>query len=598
MGEFVSQLKRTHNCGELRKEHIGQTVVLMGWVQNHRDHGKTVMVDLRDRGGLTQLVFDYAISPEALKTAESMRSEFVIAVQGEVASRGEAINPKLATGEIEIKVRKAEILNRSEPVPFAIEDETGVNETSRLKHRVLDLRRFPMQRNIMMRHRISKVMRDYCDGLGFLELETPMLTKSTPEGARDFLVPSRIHPGEFYALPQSPQLFKQLFMVAGYDRYFQIVRCFRDEDLRADRQPEFTQFDMEMSFASQEDIFQVVEGLIRNIWKVVEGVDLPARFPRMTWRQAMDDYGIDKPDTRFGLPLREVSEIVADSDFKVFREVVKGGGIVKGLNVKGGVSMSRSELDELSAFAQQLGAKGMAWVKVNPDGWQSPIAKFLSDGEKQKLAEKLALETGDLAIFIADRHHLANQVLAQIRLQLGRQLKLIDESRWNFLWVVDFPLFEWDDANMRISPAHHPFTSPVIEDAGFLETNPLQVRAQSYDLVLNGNELGSGSVRIHNSELQSKIFDLLGIGEEQQRVKFGFLLDAFRFGAPPHAGIALGLDRITMLLARATSLRDVIAFPKTARGQCLLTSAPSLVDDDQLKELGLRIAHTAKPQAV
>ena len=593
MAEFLKDLKRTHTCGELRLADAGQEVVLMGWVQNHRDHGGSIFVDLRDRYGLVQARFD-ASHDEALHAqADRLRSEWVIGVVGEVVSRGENANPNLETGQIEVIATRLEVFNEAQTPPFQIQDSIDTNENLRLEHRYLDLRRGPLQRNLLMRSRVNSIMRGYLLGQDFIEFETPILTKSTPEGARDYLVPSRVYPGQFFALPQSPQLFKQLFMVAGMDRYFQICRCFRDEDLRADRQPEFTQLDIEMSFIDPEDIHALCDGLVAKIWKEILGVEVETPIPRITYDEAMDKYGVDNPDMRYGLHLHNVTEIVAESDFKVFNSVAASGGLIKAINVKGKAGeFSRKNLDDLGKVASTYGAKGLAWIKIQPDRWQSPIAKFLGDDVKAGLTEALGLEEGDLVLFVADKAKVVNDALGNLRKQLAKQLGLVDDSVYKFVWVTGFPMFEYDEEDARYYAVHHPFTSARQEDLHLLETDPAAAKAAAYDLVLNGNEIAGGSIRIHRHDVQSRVFRILGIDEEEAQTKFGFLLSAFSYGAPPHGGIAFGLDRLVMLLTGSDSIRDVIAFPKTQKSSCLMTRAPSLVDTAQLDELGIRVKPT------
>ncbi len=594
MAAFLTELKRTHNCGELRDAHVGQTVVMMGWVQNHRDHGGTIFVDLRDRYGVTQVRFDQGKVGAAYTNAERLRSEWTVGVLGTVVSRGSNANPNLATGAVEIVAEDLQVFSESETPPFAIQDKLDTNENLRLSHRYLDLRRRPLQDKLILRSKVNQLVRSYLTDNGFLELETPILTKSTPEGARDYLVPSRVHPGEFYALPQSPQLFKQLFMVAGYDRYFQICRCFRDEDLRADRQPEFTQIDIEMSFITAEDIFRMCEGLVKKVFKEAIGVEVNPPFAQMDYDYAIAHYGVDRPDTRFGMLLQDATGIFAEGGFQVFRDVVGKGGIVKALNVKaawnqGENALSRKKLDELPAFVGIYGAKGLSWVKVQGDAWQGPIAKYLSDDDKKKLTALLGLEDGDLAMFVADKPKVANDALGYLRVHLGKMLGLADPNAYAFTWVTAFPMFEWNEDDKRFEAVHHPFTSARPQDLHLLDTDPGKAKAAAYDLVLNGNEIGGGSIRIHRSDVQSKVFSLLGIGEEEAQQKFGFLLKAFSYGAPPHGGIAFGMDRLIMLLTGAESIRDVIAFPKTQKASCLMTQAPSPVADKQLNELALRV---------
>ncbi|NLM51370.1 MAG: aspartate--tRNA ligase [Firmicutes bacterium] len=585
---------RTIYCGELRKEHIGQTVTLNGWVQRRRDHGKLIFVDLRDRSGLVQVVFNYEQDEEMFALAESIRSEFVLSVRGKVVARDpEAINPKLKTGEIEVHAEALTILNKAKTPPFYIEDGIDVEENVRLKYRYLDLRRPEMLQNLMLRHRVTQLVRQFLDQEGFLEIETPMLTRSTPEGARDYLVPSRVNPGNFYALPQSPQLFKQLLMVAGVERYFQIARCFRDEDLRADRQPEFTQIDIELSFCNQEMIIELVEKMLAHVFAGALGENLSLPFPRISYREAMERFGSDKPDTRFGLELKDISAVVKDCGFKVFQQAVAGGGVVKGINAKGCGGFSRREVDELTAYVAQFKAKGLAYMYVEENGVRSPIAKFFDEETLKRIVEILEGEPNDLLLFIADKPEVAYQALGELRLHLGKRLQLIDKTKRNFLWVVDFPLLYYDEDEGRYVANHHPFTSPRDEDLAILESKPQNVLAKAYDLVLNGVELGGGSLRIYRRDIQEKMFKLLGFTAESIREQFGFLMEAFEYGTPPHGGIAFGLDRLIMLMAGRDSIRDVIAFPKTASATCLLTSAPSTVTKEQLKELHIQ---TVKPQ--
>jgi aspartyl-tRNA synthetase len=580
---------RTYYCGEITEKAIGEKVVLKGWVQKRRDLGGLIFIDLRDRTGIVQVVFSPEVSKEALNVAEKVRNEYVLSVEGTVVAREEGtINPNLPTGKIEIQAERITIINGAKTPPFVIADQTDVAEEVRLKYRYLDLRRPVMFRTLQLRHRVTKAIRDFLDGEGFLEVETPILTKSTPEGARDYLVPSRVHPGEFYALPQSPQIFKQLLMVAGFERYYQIARCFRDEDLRADRQPEFTQIDIETSFMSQEEIMQLTERMMAYVMKMAKGIDISLPFPRMSYDEAMSRYGSDKPDTRFGLELVDVSEIVKNSSFKVFAGAVANGGQVKAINVKGAADQySRKDIDALAEFVARYGAKGLAWLKVEEDGLKGPIAKFFTEEEQNGLIRTLEAEAGDLLLFVADHKTVVADALGALRVKLGKDLNLIDETKFNFLWITDWPLLEYDEEDGRYYAAHHPFTMPVREDLPQLETNPEKVRAQAYDLVLNGYELGGGSMRIFEREVQEKMFRALGFTEEEARKQFGFLLEAFEYGTPPHGGIALGLDRLVMLLAGRTNLRDTIAFPKTASASCLLTEAPSPVSEQQLEELHL-----------
>lgn len=582
-------LGRTYYCGEITEQQIGERVVLKGWVQKRRDLGGLIFIDLRDRTGIVQIVFNPDVSKEALEIAENIRSEYVLHIEGTVVPREEGtVNPKLKTGTIEIKTEKVVILNEAKTPPFVISNETDVSEDVRLKYRYLDLRRPVMFETIKLRHETTKAVRQFLDGEGFIDIETPILTKSTPEGARDYLVPSRVHPGEFYALPQSPQIFKQLLMVAGFDRYYQIARCFRDEDLRADRQPEFTQIDIETSFLTQEDIIQLTERMMSSVVEKVKGIKIETPFPRMSYDEAMARFGSDKPDTRFGMELIDVSEVVRHSSFKVFSSTVENGGMVKAINVKGHSSTySRKDIDALTEFVGIYGAKGLAWMKVEQDGLKGPISKFFQDETGSQLMNILEAETGDLLLFVADKKDVVHDALGALRLKLGKELGLIDESKLNFLWVTDWPLLEYDEETKRYYAAHHPFTMPVREDIPLLETDPDKVRAQAYDLVLNGYELGGGSIRIYEKDIQEKMFKVLGFTIEEAKEQFGFLLEAFEYGTPPHGGIALGLDRIVMLLAGRSNLRDTIAFPKTASASDLLTDAPSTVSKSQLDELHL-----------
>jgi aspartyl-tRNA synthetase len=588
--EELGGWKRSCYCAELGKKDAGQKVCLMGWVNSYRDHGGVVFIDLRDRTGLVQVVFNPSFEPATHEKAGMLRNEWVVAVQGEVRARpADGINPKLKTGEIEVWARELKILNRALATPFAIEDEIKSSEEVRLKYRYLDLRRPEMQKKLITRHKVVKMVRDYFDQHGFFEIETPFLTKSTPEGARDYLVPSRINPGKFYALPQSPQLFKQILMVAGYDRYFQVVRCMRDEDLRADRQPEFTQVDVEMSFAQPEDVYELIEGLLSLIWKQVLGVELARPFPRMTWDQAMADYGTDRPDTRFGLLLKDLTDIFPDSEYRFFKQAVSEGGIIKGMVAPGAAGWSRKDTDDLTHALKAYGAKGLTVMRFQEDGLAGPVVKYLKADEQKKMIERLGAKIGDLLMLMADKFAIANEGMNQLRQMVARKMNLVPENKYNFLWVVDFPLLEWSETDQRWKSTHHPFTMPKAEDLDKLESEPGKVKARAYDVVLNGVEIGGGSIRIHRPDIQEKIFRVLGIDEAEAKLKFGFLLDAFKFGAPPHGGIALGLDRLMQLLVGGNSIRDVIPFPKTQAGADLMCDAPSEVSEDQLKELRLNI---------
>jgi aspartyl-tRNA synthetase len=588
-------MRRTHHCWELGAVDVDKEVVLMGWVHRRRDHGGVIFVDLRDREGITQVVFNPIVDKKIHAKAHAIRSEYVLAVRGKVENRpADMINSKLKTGEIEVSVTELKILNTAKAPPFLIEDEIDASETVRLKYRHLDLRRSEMQKNLILRHQVTIAVRKYFDRQGFLDLETPFLTRSTPEGARDYLVPSRVNPGEFYALPQSPQIFKQLFMISGFDRYYQIVRCFRDEDLRADRQPEFTQIDIEMSFVGEEDVMNLTEGMMAQLFKEVLGIKLKRPFSQLTYEEAVGRFGLDKPDTRFGFELKDISDIVAGSNFKVFANVVKKGGIVKALNAKGCIDFSRKEIDDLTDFVAVYRAKGMAWIKVKENEWQSPITKFFSDEEKDALAKRIEMEPGDLVFFVADQSKVVNESLGHLRNHLGKILGLIDENEYQFLWVTRFPMFEYDETEKRLQALHHPFTSPLEEDYDRLKDEPLSAKSRAYDLVLNGFEIGGGSIRIHQRHIQEKVFEALNMDRETYEGKFGFLLEALDSGAPPHGGIAIGYDRLVMLMCGQSSIRDVIAFPKTQKAACLLTQAPSETSKTQLDELYLKLKPMAK----
>ena len=592
MAESMLGLKRSHRCTELSTENIGENVTVMGWVQKSRNKGGIIFVDLRDRSGLLQIIFEEAdCGEESFAKAEKLGSEFVVAVTGKVEARSGAVNENLKTGAIEIRANSLRILSESETPPFPIEENSKTKEELRLKYRYLDLRRPDLQRNLMTRSRVTTLTRSFLAEEGFLEIETPTLIKSTPEGARDYLVPSRVHPGSFYALPQSPQLFKQLLMCSGYDRYFQIARCYRDEDLRADRQPEFTQIDMELSFVDVDDVLDVNERLLKKLFKEICDYDLQLPIQRMTWREAMDRFGSDKPDLRFGMELKNVSETVKDCQFVVFKGALENGGSVRGINAEGQAGMPRKKIDALVEYAKGFGAKGLAYLAVNEDGsYKSSFAKFMTEEELSALVKTMDGKPGDLLLFAADKDKVVFDVLGNLRLELARQLDLLKKDDFKFLWVTEFPLLEYSEEQGRFVAMHHPFTMPMEEDLELIDTNPGAVRAKAYDIVLNGTEMGGGSIRIHQSDIQSKMFEVLGFTEEQAKDQFGFLLDAFKYGVPPHAGLAYGLDRMVMLMVGADSIRDVIAFPKVKDASCLMTEAPSPVDEKQLKELGIEVS--------
>ncbi len=592
MAESMKGLKRSHRCAELSLQNVGEEVTVMGWVQKQRNKGGIIFVDLRDRSGILQIIFEESdCGAEAFAKAEKMRSEFVIAVVGKVEKRSGAVNENLKTGEIEIRAAQVRVLSESETPPFPVEADSKTKEEIRLKYRYLDLRRPDIQEKLMLRSKIVSEMRDFMAKEGFLEIETPILCKSTPEGARDYLVPSRVHPGSFYALPQSPQLYKQLLMCSGYDRYFQIAKCFRDEDLRADRQPEFTQIDMELSFVDVDDVIDVNERLLAKLFRDVLGVEVSLPIPRMTWQEAMDRYGSDKPDTRFGMELTDVTETVKDFDFVVFKGAVENGGSVRGINVKGQGGMPRKKIDKLVSFAKDYGAKGLAYIAIQEDGsFKSSFAKFMTEEQSKNLIDAMAGEAGDLLLFAADKNKVVWDVLGALRVELAKQLELLDKNEYRFVWITEFPLLEWSEEQNRYTAMHHPFTMPMEEDLQYLDSDPGRVRAKAYDITLNGNEIGGGSIRIFQNEIQEKMFEVLGFTKEQAHSQFGFLLDAFRYGVPPHAGLAYGLDRMVMLMAKEDSIRDVIAFPKIKDASCLMTDAPGEVDEKQLLELGLALA--------
>lgn len=600
MAESMKGMHRSHRCTEVSSANIGETVTVMGWVQKRRNLGSLIFIDLRDRSGILQIVFDEPkVGVEGFAKAGTLRSEFVVAVTGTVEKRTAAVNENLKTGDIEVIASDIRILSESETPPFPIEEHSQTKEDLRLRYRYLDLRRPDIQRNLMMKSKVAMLLRNFMEKEGFLEVETPILTKSTPEGARDYLVPSRVHPGTFYALPQSPQLFKQLLMCAGYDRYFQIARCFRDEDLRADRQPEFTQADMELSFVDVDDVIDVNERLLQYVFKEAIGIDVQLPIPRMSWQEAMDRFGSDKPDTRFGMELVNVSDIVKECGFGVFTVALEQGGSVRGINAKGQGAMPRKKIDKLVEFAKGYGAKGLAYLAVNEDGtYKSSFAKFMTEDELKALVEKMQGEPGDLLLFAADKNKVVWDVLGALRLELAKQLELLDKNQYNFLWITEFPLLEWSDEENRFMAMHHPFTMPMEEDWGKIDSDPGAVRAKAYDIVLNGTELGGGSVRIHQNDIQEKMLEVLGFSKERAHEQFGFLLDAFAYGVPPHAGLAYGLDRMVMLMMKCDSIRDVIAFPKVKDASCLMTDAPNVVDDKQLEELALSIQVTAQEEKI
>ena len=591
MAESMKGLKRTHRCAEVTKAEIGSTVTLMGWVQKSRNKGGIVFVDLRDRSGIMQIIFENGdIDAEGFEKAGKLRSEFVIAVTGHVEARSGAVNENLATGEIEIRANSLRVLSESETPPFPIEENSKTREEVRLKYRYLDLRRPDLQKNLILRSKVAVLVRQFLADEGFLEIETPILNKSTPEGARDYLVPSRIHPGSFYALPQSPQIFKQLLMCSGYDRYFQIAKCFRDEDLRADRQPEFTQIDMELSFVDVDDVIDVNERMLAHLFKEVLGVEVQLPIQRMPWKEAMNRFGSDKPDLRFGMELTDVSDVVKDCEFVVFKSALEMGGSVRGINAKGQGSMPRKKIDKLVEFAKGYGAKGLAYIAIHEDGTlKSSFSKFMKEEEMKALVEKMQGEAGDLLLFAADKTKLVWDILGALRLEMARQMDLLDKNEYRFVWITEFPLLEWSEEENRFTAMHHPFTMPMEEDLHLIDSDPGAVRAKAYDIVLNGNEIGGGSVRIHQNDIQEKMFEVLGFTREQAYNQFGFLLNAFKYGVPPHAGLAYGLDRMVMLMAKEDSIREVIAFPKVKDASCLMSEAPNVVDEKQLKELCIKV---------
>lgn len=598
MAESMKGLKRSHRCTEVTKADIGSTVTLMGWVQKSRNKGGIVFVDLRDRSGIMQVIFENGdIDEQGFEKAGKLRSEFVIAVTGRVEARSGAVNPNLPTGEIELRAQSLRVLAEAETPPFPIEENSKTREEVRLKYRYLDLRRPDLQKNMMLRSQVSTLVRQFLANEGFLEIETPTLIKSTPEGARDYLVPSRVHPGSFYALPQSPQIFKQLLMCSGYDRYFQLARCYRDEDLRADRQPEFTQIDMELSFVDVDDVIDVNERMLAFLFEKVLGVKVELPIQRMTWIEAMNRYGSDKPDLRFGMELTDVSQVVKDCEFAVFKGALENGGSVRGINAKGQGSMPRKKIDKLVEFAKGYGAKGLAYIAIGEDGTvKSSFAKFMKEEEMTALIQAMRGENGDLLLFAADKTKLVWDVLGALRLELAKQMELLDKNEYHFVWITEFPLLEWSEEENRFMAMHHPFTMPMEEDLAYIDSDPGRVRAKAYDIVLNGNEIGGGSVRIHQNDIQEKMFEVLGFTQEQAYKQFGFLLDAFKYGVPPHAGLAYGLDRLVMLMAKEDSIRDVIAFPKVKDASCLMSEAPDLVDEKQLEELGIQIREDVKKE--
>ena len=598
MAESMKGLKRSHRCTEVTKADIGSTVTLMGWVQKSRNKGGIVFVDLRDRSGIMQVIFENGdIDEQGFEKAGKLRSEFVIAVTGRVEARSGAVNPNLPTGEIELRAQSLRVLAEAETPPFPIEENSKTREEVRLKYRYLDLRRPDLQKNMMLRSQVSTLVRQFLANEGFLEIETPTLIKSTPEGARDYLVPSRVHPGSFYALPQSPQIFKQLLMCSGYDRYFQLARCYRDEDLRADRQPEFTQIDMELSFVDVDDVIDVNERMLAFLFEKVLGVKVELPIQRMTWIEAMNRYGSDKPDLRFGMELTDVSQVVKDCEFAVFKGALENGGSVRGINAKGQGSMPRKKIDKLVEFAKGYGAKGLAYIAIGEDGTvKSSFAKFMKEEEMTALIQEMQGENGDLLLFAADKTKLVWDVLGALRLELAKQMELLDKNEYRFVWITEFPLLEWSEEENRFMAMHHPFTMPMEEDLAYIDSDPGRVRAKAYDIVLNGNEIGGGSVRIHQNDIQEKMFEVLGFTQEQAYKQFGFLLDAFKYGVPPHAGLAYGLDRLVMLMAKEDSIRDVIAFPKVKDASCLMSEAPDLVDEKQLEELGIQIREDVKKE--